>query len=92
MFCGKIVDWAPDGTRGWSVFWQMDGLEYHFPKERTSDSFVLQSIAVSPQPDRFKELAAMEAAGVNGCQGTPRSGVVATTIWSREDPLFPVHR
>ena len=25
--------WAPDGTRGWSVFWQKNDLEYHFPRE-----------------------------------------------------------
>ena len=39
---------------------------------------------------------------VSGCQGTPwreglegkeiHSGLVVTTIWSRENPLFPIHR
>ena len=42
----------------------------------TSESFtpyVLRSIAVSPQPGWFEELATMEAAGINGYQGTPWS-------------------
>ena len=30
---GEVFIWAPDGTRGWSIFWQKDDLEYHFPRE-----------------------------------------------------------
>ena len=48
LHCGEVFVWVPDGTRGWSVVWQKDGLEYRFPKERTSDSYVLRLIAVPP--------------------------------------------
>ena len=47
--------------------------------KRSGTPNVLRSIAVSLQPGCFEEavkvrrLAAMKAAGVNGCQGTPRS-------------------
>ena len=33
LLCGKGFVWAPDGTRGWRVFWHIDDSEYHFPRE-----------------------------------------------------------
>ena len=33
MLCGGLIVWAPDGTRGWSVFWWTDDLERPFPRE-----------------------------------------------------------
>ena len=29
LVCGEVFDWAPDSTRGWSVFWQIDDSEHH---------------------------------------------------------------
>ena len=49
LLCGEVFVWAPDGTRGWSIFWQKDGLKYRFPKKRTSDSYVLRLIVVPPE-------------------------------------------
>ena len=42
-------------------------------KSKSFAPYVLRSIVVSPQSGWFEELAAVEAAGVNGCQGTPWS-------------------
>ena len=44
--------------------------------------YVLRSIAVPSQPGWFEELAAKEAAEVNGCQGTP---------WSEEPDSKELH-
>ena len=33
LLCGEGFVCVPDGTRGWSVFWQKDDLEYNFPSE-----------------------------------------------------------
>ena len=79
LLCGEVFIWAPNDTRGWSVFWQKDDLEYHFPREVQAICYTehIASIAVSLQPGFFNEavkirrLATMKAAGVNGCQGTP---------------------
>ena len=54
----------------------MHDSEYHLPVERTSDSYVLRLIAVSPQSQDDKwstKHAAMGAGGMNGRQGTPWS-------------------
>ena len=32
LLCGEVFVWAPDDTKGLSVFWS-DYLEYHFPRE-----------------------------------------------------------
>ena len=66
------VGWYPRLER----FSQMDDSESSSSGRGTSESFtpyVLRSIAVSPQPGWFEELATLEAAGVNGCQGAPWS-------------------
>ena len=55
----------------------MDGLEYPFPKKRTSDSYVLRLIAVPPEARliqgavRVRRHEPMRAMRINGCQGTP---------------------
>ena len=45
LLCEVFV-WAPDGTRRWSVFWQLDGLEYHFSRERYKRLAYAKRIAV----------------------------------------------
>ena len=60
-------------------FWQMDDLEHNFPKERTSDSYVLQLIDVPPIARllrgavKIRQHEIMCAMGKNGCYGTPWS-------------------
>ena len=57
LLCGDVFVWAPDGTRGWSGFWQKDDWEYHFPREKQAICHtlnVLRSIAVYPQPGWFE--------------------------------------
>ena len=46
LLCGELFVRAPDGTRGWSVFWQKDDLGISFSVRGTSNSYVLRSIAV----------------------------------------------
>ena len=33
LLCGEGLIWAPDGTRGWSIFWQKDDWKCHFMRE-----------------------------------------------------------
>ena len=67
----------------------MGGLKYNFPKERTSDSYVLRLIAVLPEARlirgtvKVRRHETMKAAAVSGCQGTP---------WSEELDGKELHR
>ena len=61
------------------VFGRRRTSECHFSERGTNNSYVLRSIAVSPQPGRIEKIAkvrrheSMKAAGVSGSQGTPWS-------------------
>ena len=33
LLCGEVFAWAPDGTRGLSIFGQREDWEYPFPRE-----------------------------------------------------------
>ena len=55
LCCGEVFDRVPDGTRRWSVYFgRRMTWDYHFPERGASDSYVLRSISVSPQPGSFE--------------------------------------
>ena len=81
---------APDGTRGWSVFWQIDNSDIIFREtDKRIVYAVLRLIAVSSQSQadtwsrQVRRHVVMGAGGMNGCQGTP---------WSKELDGKEIHR
>ena len=46
LVCREVLVWALAGG-DLECFWHIHDSEYHLPKERTSDSYVLRLIAVS---------------------------------------------
>ena len=79
---GEVLVWASDGTRGWSVFLVDGGPGTSFSKRGTSDSlrrtYCGRSLCLLSQAssrkltkEKVRRLAAKEATGMNGCQGTP---------------------
>ena len=49
LLCGELLDRAPDGTRGWRVFWQVDDSDIIFQERDERIVYaVLRLIAVSP--------------------------------------------
>ena len=75
--CGVFV-WAPDGTRACSAFWQMDDSELSFCRRGAYESFttyVLRSIAVSPQPGWLQyTMPSTTARGYVSCEDERMSG------------------
>ena len=81
-FAGRFFVWAPDGTRGCSVFWQMDYSETSSCRRGTVEPltpYALRSITVFPQPGWFENVIPSTMArdylsnGMDGCQGAPWS-------------------
>ena len=81
---GRLFVWAPNSTRGCSVFWWIYDSESTSSRRDAGESFtpyVLRSTAGSPQPDRFEYvMPSTMARGYVSCEDERMQG----TPWSEE--------